>query len=122
VIRVAYTSSTSCATLVDTARIRIVLYVSRLAPTGDLRRNPSDRLPSLSDVQQPLFDRVVEFDLDRDPYHEKRAAGQRLAAEFEIDESQGFDLVLGYGSESAARRALVQRWWRKEVELREEAA
>ncbi len=71
-----------------------------------------------------LFDQApeVEVDLDLDPYREKRIASRRLAAEFRIDEAAAFDLVLGYGSESAARRALLQRWWRGEVELREEAA
>lgn len=73
-------------------------------------------------MQQGLFDQPVEIDLDLDPYAEKREAGRRLAAEFTIDEHEGFDLILGYGSEEAARRALTQRWWRGEVEARAAAA
>jgi hypothetical protein len=73
-------------------------------------------------VQTRLFDQAPEVDLDLDPYRDKRFASQHLAAEFHIDEDEAFGLVLGYGSESAARKALLQRWWRGEVELRDEAA
>jgi hypothetical protein len=73
-------------------------------------------------VQSRLFDETPEVDLDLDPYRTKRLAARRLAATFQVDEGEAFGLVLGYGSESAARRALHQRWWRGEVELREEAA
>jgi hypothetical protein len=73
-------------------------------------------------MQTKLFDQSPELDLDRDPYLEKRSASHHLAAEFRIGEDEAFGLVLGYGSESAARKALLQRWWRGEVELREEAA
>jgi hypothetical protein len=73
-------------------------------------------------MQTRLFDQPPELDLDRDPYREKRSASNHLAAEFRIGEDEAFGLVLGYGSESAARKALLQRWWRGEVELREEAA
>lgn len=73
-------------------------------------------------MQQGLFDQPPEIDYDVDPYAAKREAGRRLADEFAIDAAEGFDLVLGYGSERAARRALVQRWYRNEVELRDEAA
>jgi hypothetical protein len=73
-------------------------------------------------MQPKLFDQAPEVDLDLDPYREKRFASRRLSGEFRIDEADAFDLVLGYGSEAAARRGLLQRWWRGEVELRDEAA
>jgi hypothetical protein len=73
-------------------------------------------------MQQGLFDQPAEVDFTRDPYLEKREAGRRLAKAFVIDDSQGFDLMLAYGSEAAAREALIQRWYRDEVELRDEAA
>lgn len=73
-------------------------------------------------MQTRLFDQAAEVDLDRDPYRAKRSESQQLAAEFRIGEDEAYGLVLGYGSESAARKALLQRWWRGEVELREEAA
>lgn len=79
-------------------------------------------LRNLPFMQTGLFDPSPEVDLDRDPYREKRSAARQLAAEFRIGEDEAFGLVLGFGSESAARRALLQRWWRGEVELREEAA
>ena len=85
-------------------------------------RSPSGTLRNVSLVQTRLFDQSPEIDLDRDPYREKRSAGQQLATEFRIGEDEAFGLVLGFGSESAARKALLQRWWRGEVELREEAA
>lgn len=83
---------------------------------------PSEAFASVSRVQQDLFDQPPEVDLDADPYADTRAAGRRLAAEFVIDEDEGFDLVLAFGSEECARRALVQRWYRDEVRLRSEAA
>ena len=73
-------------------------------------------------MQPQLFDQSAEVDFDLDPYREKRLASRNLAAEFQVDENEAFSLVLGYGSESAARKALLQRWWRGEVELRAEAA
>jgi hypothetical protein len=73
-------------------------------------------------VQTRLFDQSPEVDFGHDPYRDKRSAGRQLAAEFRIGEDEAFGLVLGFGSESAARRALLQRWWRGEVELRDEAA
>ncbi|MCP9484263.1 MAG: hypothetical protein MSC30_00185 [Gaiellaceae bacterium MAG52_C11] len=73
-------------------------------------------------MQQGLFDQPPEIDLTRDPYAEKREFGRRLAEEFVIDEEQGFDFILAYGSETAARNALIQRWYRDEVERRDEAA
>lgn len=82
----------------------------------------SGGLPSLSSMQRGLFDQPPEIDFSIDPYADKRDSGRRLASEFTIDEREGFELVLGYGSERAARRALVQRWYRNEVALRHEAA
>ncbi len=73
-------------------------------------------------MQPGLFDQPVEVDFTKDPYAAKRQAGCRLTREFVIDEAQGFDLMLAYGSEVAARNALIQRWYRDEVELRDEAA
>lgn len=74
-------------------------------------------------MQPQLFDQQPDRDTPAaDPYENKRAAGRRLAAEFAVDESEAFDLVLGYGSERAAQEALTQRWWRGEIELRDEAA
>lgn len=73
-------------------------------------------------MQQGLFDQPTEIDFTKDPYAEKRESGRRLAQEFVIDEAQGFDLMLTYGSETAARNALIQRWYRDEVGRRDEAA
>ncbi|MBA2463241.1 MAG: hypothetical protein H0V45_16005 [Actinobacteria bacterium] len=73
-------------------------------------------------MQQGLFDQPAEVDFTRDPYAEKRESGRRLAQEFAIDDEQGFDLMLSYGSERAARNALIQRWYRDEVERRDDAA
>lgn len=73
-------------------------------------------------MQPGLFDQPPEIDFTRDPYAAKRESGRRLAQEFVIDEAQGFDLILAYGSETAARNALIQRWYRDEVERRDEAA
>lgn len=55
----------------------------------------------------------------RDPYADKRAASERLANEFAIEDEDAFRLLLDRGSEMAARKALQQRWWRGEVERRE---
>lgn len=72
-------------------------------------------------VQDRLFDRAddetVEFG-DDDPYEGVKAAGRRLASEFEIDEDRATDMVLSFGSENAARRALVQRWLLDEEQLK----
>lgn len=73
-------------------------------------------------MQQGLFDQPTEIDFTKDPYAEKRESGRRLTLEFVIDEAQGFDLILAYGSETAARNALIQRWYRDEVERRDNAA
>lgn len=62
-------------------------------------------------VQQDLFTQAIEVDLAADPYAEARASARRLAADYRIAEDEAFDLVLGHGSEVAARRALDQRWW-----------
>jgi hypothetical protein len=86
-----------------------------------LSSTPSGRLRTLSAVQQGLFDQPVEIDYGRDPYVEERMAARTLAGEFAIGEREAFDIVLCHGSEEAARRALLQRWWRGEVELREVA-
>lgn len=77
---------------------------------------------SLALVQRQLFDQHVEVALDVDPYDELREAGRRLSTEYAIEESEAFDMILGFGSEAAARRALRQRWWLGQVELRAEAA
>lgn len=73
-------------------------------------------------MQQGLFDQSPVIDFSVDPYAGKRESARRLALEFVIEEREGFELVLGLGSEKAARKALVQRWYRNEVELRDEAA
>lgn len=72
-------------------------------------------------MQRDLFDQPPEIDFTVDPYAPKREAGRRLAEEFAIEAEEGFDFVLGFGSEVAARRALIQRWYRGEVELRDAA-
>ena len=72
-------------------------------------------------MQENLFSAPVEVDFDADPYEEKRVAAGRLATEFLVGQDEAFDLVLGFGSEAAARGALMQRWWRGEVELRSAA-
>ena len=82
----------------------------------------SDNSGTVSRVQQGLFDQPPEVDLDADPYAEDRAAGHRLAVEFAIDDDEGLDLVLAFGSEERARRSLIQRWYHGEVRLRSEAA
>ena len=72
-------------------------------------------------MQQGLFDQPVEIDYERDPYLGEREAARTLTREFDVDEQEAFDLVLCHGSEEAARRALLQGWWRGEVKLREAA-
>lgn len=66
-------------------------------------------------VQDQLFNRT-DLDADghlqsgdHDPYDEVKRAGARLAAEFQIDAELATDMVLSFGSEAAARRAVVQR-------------
>jgi len=73
-------------------------------------------------VQQNLFHGPAEVDMSVDSYAPHREAARRLMGEFVIDECEAFDLVLAYGSETAVRKALVQRWYRDEIELHEEAA
>jgi len=73
-------------------------------------------------MQKGLFDISPTIDFNVDPYAAKREAGCRLAGEFLIEDREGFELVLGFGSEDGARRVLVQRWYRGEVELRPQAA
>lgn len=53
-----------------------------------------------------------------DPYRQKREEAAELAAEFEVDEDRAFHLILGFGSRNAARKHLIQEWWRGNVELR----
>lgn len=84
--------------------------------------DPSAVTGSLTSMQQGLFDQPAEVDFSKDPYAEKRESGRRLAQEFAIDDAKGFDLMLAYGSERAARKALIQRWYRDEVERRDDAA
>jgi len=66
-------------------------------------------------MQDQLFDRT-DLDTDghlqlgdHDPYDDMKRAGEKLAAEFQIDVERATDLVLSFGSEAAARRAVVQR-------------
>jgi hypothetical protein len=59
---------------------------------------------------------------ENDPYHEQRIASQNLTREFEIDEDEALTLVLRLGSEVAARRSLVERWWQGEIVMRRKAA
>lgn len=66
-------------------------------------------------MQDRLFDRTAS-DVNghlqsgsHDPYEDVKLAGERLAAELEIDEEQATDMVLSFGSEAAARRAAIQR-------------
>lgn len=76
-------------------------------------------------MQDRLFHRLdsdPEYDPDHDPYEDVRAAGARLASEFEVDADRAADMVLSFGSEAAARRVLEQRYMRGEVELRAKAA
>lgn len=70
--------------------------------------------------EERLTDAEEAVSGDDDPYGEIRGAAQRLIVEYAIDESEAFDLILAFGSEAGARRALRQRWWLGEVELREE--
>lgn len=66
-------------------------------------------------MQDRLFDRAA-LDPDghlqtgeHDPYDDVRRAGERLAAELEIDVERATDMVLSFGSEAAARRAAHRR-------------
>jgi hypothetical protein len=67
-------------------------------------------------MQDQLFDRSdLDADghlqsADHDPYDDVKRAGERLAAEFQIDVELATDMVLSFGSEAAARRAAVQRF------------
>ncbi|MGH2951101.1 MAG: hypothetical protein ACRDKX_03555 [Solirubrobacterales bacterium] len=68
-------------------------------------------------MQDRLFDQHATTDTDEDdgpaevdPYEDVRRAGERLAAEFAVEEERATDMVLSFGSEAAARRVLVQRW------------
>jgi hypothetical protein len=82
-------------------------------------------LAMLIAMQDRLFDRLAtdpEYDDEHDPYEEVRVAGARLAVEFEISPDRGTDMVLSFGSEAAAHKALVQRYLLGEVELRAKAA
>ncbi len=75
-------------------------------------------------MQQRLFSDPAEpaerSETGYDPYGELRVAARRLTTEFRIEESEAFDAILAFGSESGARRILRQRWWMGEVELRRE--
>ena len=67
-------------------------------------------------MQLGLFHEEVEVDLSHDPYGGAREKSRILAVEFDISENHALDLFLGYGSEAAARQALIQQWWRGDVE------
>lgn len=76
-------------------------------------------------MQDRLFDRLAsdpDYDHEADPYEDVRAAGVRLSIEFDISPERGADLVLSFGSEAAAQKALIQRYLLGEVELRAKAA
>lgn len=75
----------------------------------------SDLAAKFDAMQDRLFDRAA-LDADghlqsgdHDPYEDVKRAGERLAAEFEIDTEHATDMVLSFGSEAAARRAAIQR-------------
>lgn len=71
-------------------------------------------------MQDPLFNdqsSLPTFNEDHDPYAEVRAAGQRIAkdyVQYGIDVEKATDMVLAYGSETAARRELDSRWWKRD--------
>jgi hypothetical protein len=75
-------------------------------------------------VQGRLFDSPMGaealVDLSHDPYDELRVAAGRLVAEYTIDEEAAMQAIIGFGSESGARRILRQRWWNGEIEMRED--
>lgn len=74
-------------------------------------------------MQERLFETgSTHYDPTHDPYEEQRAIARRLAAGHGISEAEAFDMLLGYGSEAAVRRALKQRWWRGEIDRIEEDA
>lgn len=60
-------------------------------------------------MQDSLFNTWQVVSVESDPYEEIRAAASPLAVEFGIGEAEAIDVILGYGSEDAARRALRQR-------------
>lgn len=74
-------------------------------------------------MQSSLFDQNnAEVDVDRDPYADVHEAAARIVSEYAVDHGEAFDTVLAFGSEDAALRALRQRWWNGQVELREREA
>lgn len=62
-------------------------------------------------MQQRLFDQRADIDHEFDPYEDLRGPASTLAKEYGIDPEQALDMILSFGSEAAARRALDQRWW-----------
>lgn len=81
--------------------------------------HPDESLMSCS-VQTELFDDTAdEYDDDVDPYDELRAEARRLMERYAISAEEAFDLMVGYGSKTAALRHLRQLWWVGDVQLRE---
>lgn len=75
---------------------------------------------SLPVVQKELFDDTAdERDRDVDPYDELRAEARNLTERYVISSDEAFDLMVAYGSRTAAMRHLRQRWWLGDVQLRE---
>jgi len=78
----------------------------------------------VANMQERLFETgSAKVDSGRDPYAKERTTARRLADGYGVPEAEAFDMLLGYGSETAVRRALKQRWWRGELDrIDEEAA
>lgn len=71
-------------------------------------------------VQDELFDDAADKPDDHmDPYDELRADAVCLGEQYAISAEEAFELMVAYGSRTAALRHLRQSWWLGEVQLRE---
>ncbi len=73
-------------------------------------------------MQRSLFDREPVVDHDREPFADMHKGARNLVAEFVIDDQEALHLMMTFGAEWAARKALYQRWYNDKVQLRSEAA
>jgi hypothetical protein len=80
----------------------------------------SGRLSTVRQVQGELFDDAADGRDDHlDPYDELRADAARLGEQYAISAEAAFELMVAYGSRTAALRHLRQSWWLGDVQLRE---
>ena len=59
---------------------------------------------------------------ERVPFSDMHDGARNLVAEFVIDDAEALHLMMTFGAEWAARKALYQRWYNDKVKLRSEAA